>query len=428
MNEGAKKTALKLFGALADQAVLSAGSLLVSLILIRRADDHQYGYYVLATNAVLLLVTLQNAFFGAPLVNALTKLPEEQHGAYLRGLHRDQWRALCIAAALCGGIALFAWLSAFAGNATALVLAAFVPMALATLNREFFRMVQIARRRTYALLAADALFTACLLSGAWAATHSAAPAAVALLAMAAAAMLGGWSLRRSLKRSRLLDAPPLPGTLAKLAPIGAWAAAGGAIHWTFSQGYSYVVAGTLDLAAVAGIAAIRLLMMPLNLMSSGMSQLTMPTAARWLHELGPGVTFRRLLMISAAFLVMALAYFGVVWLLRHWIFGSLMHKTYAQADLLLLLWAAIFGVMVVRDQLIYLPVLAERFRELAGLALGCAVMALVISYAAMRTHGAPGALIGMLTGEIANLLGIVVFALREIRLGRTSPSLVANAA
>ncbi|HVT36150.1 MAG TPA: hypothetical protein VHE37_11215 [Nevskiaceae bacterium] len=417
---------VKLLGsALIDQALLSACNFLVSVLLIRMAADHQYGYYVLATNAVLLLVTLQNAFFGAPLVNALTRRPLAEHAPLVEGLNHDQQRYLLLAVALCLAVAAAGWISGLLAGETALVLAAFGLLMLCMLTREFFRAVLIARRCTHDVLRADAMYVAVLVAGVCIAARGPAPAAAALVAMSLAALAGVAILRRAARSASLLGAAGTPGTLRRLAPLGAWAAAGGAIHWTFSQGYSYLVAGTLDLAAVAAIAAIRLLMMPLNLLSTGMYQLMMPTVSRWLHDHGPQLVLKRLLLVAAAFMAVAALYFVVVWLLREWIFGSLLKKQFEQRDLLLCLWAGIFFLMVMRDQLIFLPVLAERFRELAGLALACAVLALSVSFIAVQRHGAPGALLGMLVGEAADLAGILYLGWRETRLPRPAPLLAA---
>jgi len=157
--------------------------------------------------------------------------------------------------------------------------------------------------------------------------------------------------------------------------------------------------------------------MPLNLVSTGIAQLLLPTASGWLHREGPETVFRRLVWIGGAMCGVSLAYFAVVWQLRDWIFSSLLHKEFADRDTLFLLWAAIFSLMVVRDQLLFLPVLRERFRTLAGLSLTCAGVAVALSYPAMHRLGASGALVGMLVGEALNVAGIVVLALREVRIG-----------
>ncbi len=427
MNTPARTALVKLLSsALLDQAVLSACSFAVSIILIRHSADHQYGYYVLATNAVLLLVTLQNAFFGAPLVNSLTRTAESEHGVLVTGLLGDQRRYLRWAAGALLAASLLAWIGGLTHGQTAMVLAAFAVLAMTMLNREFFRIVLIARRRTHTVLRADLCFVAILLPGVWIAAHSTAPAVWALLTMCVAAVASGGVLAWAARRGGLLIGArnAEQGALRRLAPLGAWAAAGGAIHWTFSQGYSYLVAGTLDLEAVAAISAVRLLMMPLNLLSTGLYQLMLPTASRWLHTHGPAVVFRRLLLIAGVFLLLASVYCGIVWLARGWLFGSVMQKDFANRDVLLSLWGGIFSLMVARDQLIFLPVLAERFRQLAGLALGCALLTLAVSYSAMQVYGAPGALAGMLAGEAANLLGVLMLALHETRIRRPAATVL----
>ena len=189
--------------------------------------------------------------------------------------------------------------------------------------------------------------------------------------------------------------------------------------------------GSLGVGAVAAVSATRLLMMPLNLVSAGVAQFMLPTASGWLHREGAATTLRRLCLSGGAMCLVALAYFAVGWQLRDWIFTSLLHKgadgAYAGRDTLFCLWAGIFGLMVVRDQLIFLPVLRERFRVLAGLSCACACIAVALSYPAMQRWGAGGALAGMLTGEALNIFGIALLALREARVGM-EPAAQAEAA
>jgi O-antigen/teichoic acid export membrane protein len=406
--------------AVSDQALLSATNLLAGVMLIRSAGDRQYGYYVLATNAVLLLITLQNGFFGAPMINRLTPLPPVEQGRYAAGLNREQRRLLLPGCALVLLLAFTARAAGLIDGEAMWVAAAFALATIAMLGREFYRMVLLAHRRTGLLLRTDLAFAAVYLGGIALGLRSAYAGGFALLALTAAAAAAGLLLARHARRESYLAAYGPSGALRQLAPVGAWAAAGGAIHWIYGQGYSYLVAGSLDVAAVAAVSATRLLMMPLNLVASGVSQFMLPTAAAWLHRDGPAVLLRRLLLTGGCMCLLALAYVAVVWQLRGWIFGSLLHKGlaggFADRDLLFCLWAGIFGLMVVRDQLLFLPVLRERFRTLAGLSFSCAALAVALSWPAMRHYGAAGALVGMLAGEILNIAGIAVLALREARL------------
>ena len=70
---------VRLFGStVVSQAVVSAASLLVGLILIRRQSDAQYGYYVLVTVTLLLLTGLQAAFIQPSMVVRLARFDETE--------------------------------------------------------------------------------------------------------------------------------------------------------------------------------------------------------------------------------------------------------------------------------------------------------------------------------------------------------------
>jgi O-antigen/teichoic acid export membrane protein len=108
-----------------------------------------------------------------------------------------------------------------------------------------------------------------------------------------------------------------------------------------------------------------------------------------------------------------LCYFSVLWLLRDWIFSVVLKKQFAQRDELLMLWGAIFLVMVVRNQLLYLLAAQERFRALTLLTLASAVVSLAVSYWGMLRFGVAGALVGLLIGESINATGIVILSFRK---------------
>ena len=102
-------------------------------------------------------------------------------------------------------------------------------------------------------------------------------------------------------------------------------------------------------------------------------------------------------------------------MLRDWIFDTLLNKQFAQRDQLLILWSMAFLVMVVRDQLIYLLVVHGRFRFLTLLAVVTAVVSLSVSYLGMLHYGTAGALLGILTGELINVTGIILLSFREAK-------------
>ncbi len=402
------------------QALLSAANLLVSLILIRRATDADYGYFVLITNFLLLLTSLQGAFLQPPMVMRMSRTDALGRGRLIGGLAHAQGRLLI---GLTTASMLVVALVLLTGATTplfALLLGVALLAAIAALFREFFRISLLAYRRPDDVLRADLVFASLFITGVYASTFTSLPAVGTTLSLGIAAVAGGWLLSHALQRHEPWVRTSSPGLLRSIAPIGAWSAAGAVTHWAFSQGYNYVAVGTLDVTAVAALAATRLTMMPVNLMSAGIASLMMATASKWLNEHGPATVFRRLCRVAGGLCLAALAYMLLLWLLRDWIFLVVMAKEFPQRDALLLCWSAVFLVAVFRDQLLYLPGASGRFRPMAFITLVSALLSLAITYVALGRFGVIGAPIGVLIGEVANLLGILALSAREIRHERAA--------
>ncbi|MGO9994690.1 MAG: capsular biosynthesis protein [Steroidobacteraceae bacterium] len=404
-----------LSGGVAVQAMISASNFVVGLLLVRRTADAQYGYYVLISTAVLLSTTLQGSFIQPPMIIRLTRSDLPARANLVGGLYRDQRRLtpFVVVLTLVLGVGL-----ALAGRITpeiAAILVAGTVAVIAAMHREFFRMVLFAYRRSGDVLRSDVVYGVLLMSGALLATLTSIPAAVAALTLALSCIIGGLLLSRALWRHEPWNTHAPRGMLREIADQGSWSALGGGVHWLFSQGYNYAVAGILDVSAVAALAATRLLIMPISLLSTGIGSLMLPIASKWTHERSAYSVLRRLVLLAGAVAALACCYLVIVWFAHNWIFDSVLKKNFAQRDLLLKLWAAVALVTVFRDQLIYFMVSRARFRSMSSLTLVSAIVSLSISLVAMRSLGAVGALVGLLAGESVNVAGIIVLSIREAR-------------
>jgi O-antigen/teichoic acid export membrane protein len=201
----------------------------------------------------------------------------------------------------------------------------------------------------------------------------------------------------------------------KIAAAGTWAIIGSGIHWLLIQGYSYLVAGVLDVRSIAAIAATRLTLVPVFVLSGGVSMLLFPITSRWVHELGAPAAARRLSLLVAGLAGAALLYMAAMWFMRDWIFAVILKKEFAQRDQLLLLWSAVFLVTLCRDQLATLPASRARFRDMTLMTGASAVVWLLSSYVAMLHFGPVGAVLGILIGEVVNIIGILAMVFREVR-------------
>jgi O-antigen/teichoic acid export membrane protein len=417
-----------LSSAIGSQALLSAANFSIGLILIRSTSDVQYGYYVLASSAIVLLVSMQNAFFSPPLAIRMNQLDRRGRGELVGGLYREQRRILPTLAGVAVVIALGLWYSRVLDVNTFPLVLATAFAALAILHREYFRMVLLAHRRPHDVLRTDIFYVVLMVAGVLLVTLvPAAAAVIAVFTLGLAAVASGALLSRTLRRHEPWSTNGAHGILREIAPLAAWSTAGAGIHWAYSQGYIYLVAGTLDVATVAAIAATRLLMMPVNLLSTGIGSLMLPLAAGWLHRHGARLLWRRLCLLALGLGAVTLCYFAVLWLLRDWLFAVVLKKEFAQRDELLLLWGVIFLVMIVRNQLICLLAAQGRFRILTSLTLVSAVISLASAYWGMLRFGVGGALVGMLIGELINLIGITILSLRELQRSLYVPASIQGA-
>ena len=404
------------------QALLSAGSLGVGLILIRNSSDAQYGYYVLVMNALLLVTALQNQYMYAPMVHRMTRLDAEGRGDLIGGLFREQRQLQPIGAGIAVSITVALNLTGQLTTATTLLVLAAIAASLTTLYREFFRMVLLAYRQPLRVMRVDLFYTLALVCGAFLATLTPAPATIAVLVLCSAAAISGYLLSNALNRHEPFNPHGARGILWKILPVGFWTVAGAAIHWSFSQGYNYLIAGTLDVKAVAAAAATRLLMMPVNMLSTGIGSLMLPTVSQWLQQHGARTVFKRLVLLCFGLCAVAVCYLSGVWLARDWIFVNIFHKTLAQRDLLLIMWSCIFMLMLFRDQLIYLLLARAQYRQLTGLTLASALLSLAVSYACLIRIGVVGALVGVMAGEILSVVGLVIMSFLEIHRDNVAPS------
>ncbi len=407
-----------LSSAVAVQAILSASNFIVGLLLVRRTADIQYGYYVLIITAILLATTLQNSFIQPPMVIKLTNSDKSERARLIGSLYGDQRRLVPCAALGAVLIGLIAWFRGHLSWQLVMILCSGAVAVICALRREFFRMVLFGFRQTNAVLRSDGIYCVCLVSGAMLATLTPWPATIAALTLGASALIGTFSLSRALWRFEpwVREAPR--GALREIAADGGWSAFGGGVHWLFSQGYTYLVAGTISVGAVAELSATKLFVTPVALLSIGVGALMLPTVSKWGQYHGVMTLLKRLTLFGLGLNALSLIYFVVMWLARNWIFQHVMKRHFAQADLLLLVWCANALVTVFRDQLLYLLVSRSRFKRTSTLTLACAILSLSSSYVLMHHIGVAGAAVGLLIGEFCNTTGILVLSLLEAKKER----------
>jgi O-antigen/teichoic acid export membrane protein len=389
-----------------SQAVLSASNFFVASYLLRHIGAEPYGFYVLVTTAILLFASLQGSFFLTPTINILPASDLRERQLYIGGLIRLRFRVTIGLSLFIAMATVLAWLTNLAEvDHVGLVLAGVIAGS-ASMYREFVRSLLLFHHQGGLVLRGDLIYSGLLIAGSVGGALLPSPAAMTVLGLGLAALVSS-----ALFTYRLWEFEPWvrtdpPAVMQRIASTGGWSAFGAMIHWSFGQGYTYLVAALLDVKAVAALAATRLLLMPLNLLSSGVSQSMYTLVSRWFVADGLSGTLRRVAKITLALLALGMVYVVVAWLARDLFFDVVLKRVFNDQDRLIALWSLLFLMMLIRDQLNCVLVVLSKLKLLSYITMASAVTALVIMTIALPRIGPPGALFGIIAGEMVNMLGM----------------------
>jgi len=150
----------------------------------------------------------------------------------------------------------------------------------------------------------------------------------------------------------------------------------------------------------------------------GVNNLLLPMAANWLAEFGLQRLLRRLALLVAAIAALDFLYLVPAWFMRGWLIQDLMHKTIGGQDRLLVLWATVAVIFLLREVLQAALFAMGRVKSLARLIGVSAAISLSLTWFGISWWGAAAALIGQVAGECFNLLGLALLLSRQVYLGR----------
>ena len=405
----ARGKTLHLFSAaVLDQVALSGASFLVGIILIRYTSDFDYGLYVLVQSAILLLCSTQGSWIASPLAVMASRKSLEERRATIGAITAGQRRILFRVALAALVVPAVGYLTGRLSGLMAWVLTAAIVAGWGALRRDYLRNVLLIYSKPHALLRADLIYVGVLVSGiVWASFGTRSAISWATVALAAAAWAGATAAYRNLAVDPGWVVGDGAAAWQELRSFGIWSGLGGFIYWLLGQSYSYVLATRLDLTAVTDVNASRLLLMPAFVLSIGIQGMLAPMAASWNAELGFQRLMRRLLGILLVIGALDLIYFASVWALRDWLIVGVLHKHITDRDHLLLLWAAVAVVGLMRDVLQCGLSALGRFRSMASQVAISAAVAMTLMWFGTAWWGAQAVLIGQIAGELVNVVGIV---------------------
>jgi O-antigen/teichoic acid export membrane protein len=406
------KRLLRLFSsAIADQAVLSAANFMGAVLMLRRVSDADYGLYVLITSALLLVTGMQDALISCPMqVIAAKKESSERLDMSVDLLSRQYVFCLpLVPAALLVFTAVYWQGHSYASTAGILT----AGVALLIIAREHLRQMLLLYNKPGLLVTADAVYVVVFLGGIYAATRSRLPVHLTILGVGTAALLSTLTSLKLFRRAVGWGKPGYQGALHEVWRLGKWGLAGCVLTWLHSQGFFYLLAALEGASMVAGVAAVRLLLMPVNLLLAGTGQLLLPMASGWQERNGTHDVVSKMTVIGALIFAAALCYFSLTWALRTWIVANVLHRQVGSLDPLLLMWGAAFVVATLRSFGMVVLQVQERFASLVYLALVSTSSSLILCWWGITHYGAVGSVLGIVLGESVDLFGIIWLILRS---------------
>jgi O-antigen/teichoic acid export membrane protein len=278
---------------------------------------------------------------------------------------------------------------------------------LLIIAREHLRQMLLLYNKPGLLLTADAVYAVVFLGGIYAATRSRLPVHLAILGVGTAALLSTLTSVNLFRRSVGWGKSSYHGALREVWRLGKWGLAGCVLTWLHSQGFFYLLAVLKGADMVASVAAVRLLLMPVNLLLAGISQLLLPMASGWQERDGTRQVVSRMTVIGGLIFGAALCYFGLTWVFRTWIVANVLHRQVGSLDPLLLMWGAAFVVVTLRSFGMVVLQVQERFASLVYLAFVSTSSSLILCWWGITHYGAVGSVLGIILGECVDLFGII---------------------
>ena len=159
------------------QILLSGANFVVGFLMIRYTSDADYGRFVLAQSAVMLLVSAQGAWLSGPLIMVAPGKPADIKRTMIGAIKISQGRFLRRASIVALLITVVGYLLRSWSSTIALTIAATILAGWTALHREYLRSVLLIYSRPQTMLRADLFYIAVLLAGIMLATLARVPGA-----------------------------------------------------------------------------------------------------------------------------------------------------------------------------------------------------------------------------------------------------------
>lgn len=393
-----------LFSGVAGQSLLSAASFAISLVLVRVASKEHFGLYTLGTTVMTLAAGMMNALIYTQMTVTGPRIQAAARPVYHGAMLLAQYIVL-VPVVVAGVVAIL--LSASNSGADALQTRILAPaVGIACLG---YALLDFSRRLNYLTghgpraLAYDSIYVALLALGLallvalgesdrlyWFIFGLICLAAVACGLAALKPHELPWAAAASRVRPSLTDAWR----------NGSWALAGMLVTWVQGSAYVYMLQLAMGSTAVADANAARLLMVPPLVLQTGLGIAVLPRLASSTAAGDRHAAAQLALKVFGPVLLGVLLYSALVLSLWEPLSGVMLGTEYVGLRAVVLAWAVVIGLIVIRAGLSALLQAERRFRALTLSGLAAATLVLLCTILLVREFGVVGAVMALGAGEL----------------------------
>ena len=395
-----------------SQAISSLTNLGYGLYLLRMLTPGDFGRYSIGFAAMLLLGGFSQSFF---LIQMVVHSPAKAVA------ERERYAArifLMLAGSCLALLALViptAWVLSMLNSGTAGVVIWVAFMAVAYALKEFYTRQAFNENRGGRAVVIHATVASLLLLGVGLA---------ALLGMTmtlelalgfyfgahACAAAAGHALAGLPMRGHSLS--EIKADLAEIAAGGRWAALTNLLYFLRTHAHTIIVATILGPVGVAKMNAGRLLVTPATILIPTMSQVALPRMAEVTERGGRTAVIGLTWKVGLGLISIVLVY--SILLLSFWpqLSELILGQKYDGLFWVVALWCVYACFLAVRNSTEWAAQAMRLFRSLTLISALCAVVALASVWILMDRCGIEGAVLGIITGELAMVAGVCYLVLR----------------
>lgn len=397
---------------LADQGIMSIGSLAIGITLIRFSTKEEYGAYVLAYGIVLLAAALASTPIISPMIATAHEKPTTKaRNEYCRSMLNSLAQVVVLTTGTAIAIIyLIKHLTSLPPDIYYIAIVIF----LATpgfIGQEFIRRYYYLEFLPFRALFINVLalcITIVALSAIilldlpnkhlWAITAQGASTLSAAIIGLSYSPLRGIYAPRGIKQFR------------ESWPQGRWALAGMSIIWVQNQSYAYFITTFVTLASLAEANAARLLFSPLLLLNTGMNTALLPRLAKLRATKRTNEAERIAALQMLALVCIVVGYTVAIVVYKDQILPLLFTEKYRNISDFVLAWAFVSIFLVARSNTTILLQAYSKFKTLAITNVWTCIWVLCSTSIFIYFFDALGAVYALASGEL--LLGYLLFRAR----------------